>query len=70
MLGLGVVQDLALITEAETWPPEQLQRSRELAAEHGDACLAVMPTQAAMVNEAGSWRLVGDVELVGELSPR
>ena len=30
-LGLGLVSDLALVTEAETWSPERLHRTRSLA---------------------------------------
>jgi cyanophycinase len=66
-LGLGVITRLALITEVETWSPEQLQRSRELAEEHGDAALALLPTTAALLFDGSSVETVGDVEVVGAL---
>ncbi len=66
-LGLGVVTKLALITEVETWSPEQLQRSRELAEEHDDAALALLPTTGALLFDGSSVETVGDVEVVGAL---
>jgi cyanophycinase len=69
-LGLAVVSKVALITEVETWSPEQLQRSRDLAAEHGDAALVLLTSDAALVLDDGSAETVGDVEIVGDLPVR
>lgn len=66
-LGLGLVAGLALVTESETLTAERLNRTRELAAEHGDACLAVMPSGSALSRDDTGWTVHGDVELVGDL---
>ncbi|MDQ3178634.1 MAG: hypothetical protein M3Q72_14020 [Actinomycetota bacterium] len=66
-LGLGLVAGLALVTESESLTAERLNRSRELAAEHGDACLAVMPSGSALSRDDTGWTVHGDVELVGDL---
>ena len=62
-LGLGLVPDLALVTEAESWSPERRHRTRELA----NTTLAVLRTGDALVRSAGTWETVGDVELHGDL---
>ncbi len=66
-LGLGLVSGLALVTEAETWSEERLQRTRHLAEEEEAVTLAVVPTGSALLRTATGWELVGDVELVGAL---
>lgn len=62
-IGLGLVTQLALVTEAETWSPERLQRTLELA----NTTVATLPTGAALVRTDGEWERVGDVALHGEL---
>ena len=62
-LGLGLVPDLALVTEAESWSPESRQRTRDLA----NTTLAVLRTGDALVRSAMGWESVGDIELHGEL---
>lgn len=62
-LGLGLVSDLALVTEAESWSPERRHRTRELA----NTSLAVLHSGDALVRSAAGWESVGDVELHGEL---
>src|SRR3954470_22834901 len=62
-LGLGLVKGLALVTMAETWSPERLHRTRELA----DTTLATLPTGAALVHSGDEWEPVGDAEVHGEL---
>jgi cyanophycinase len=62
-LGLGLVSNLALITEVETWPHDQLERSHALA----DTPVADLPTDSALVRTDAGWELVGDVVLHGEL---
>ena len=62
-LGLGLVGSLALATEAETWSPERLHRTRELA----NTTLAVLRTGDALVHDNTGWRSVGRPELFGDL---
>ncbi len=66
-LGLGIVAGMALVTEAETWTEERLLRTRELAAELHEGCLAIVPTTSALVLDGESWSCRGDVELIGDL---
>ena len=62
-LGLGLVSGLALVTEAETWSPERLHRTRELA----NTTFAVLHTGDALVRTDAGWERVGDVEVMGDL---
>ncbi|MFA5774767.1 MAG: hypothetical protein WC864_05235 [Ilumatobacteraceae bacterium] len=62
-LGLGLVGELALITESETWSPERLTRSRSLA----NVTVVELPTGAAIICRQNEWSLVGDVAVHGEL---
>jgi cyanophycinase len=62
-LGLGVVANLALITEVETWPAHQLERSHSLA----DTPVVDLPTGAAVVRTDAGWEVVGDAVVHGEL---
>jgi cyanophycinase len=62
-LGLGLVPDLALVTEAETWSPERLHRTRSLA----NTTFAVLRTGDALVRRDGEWSIVGEPEVHGEL---
>lgn len=62
-LGLGLVSDLALVTEAESWSPERRHRTRELA----NTTLAILRTGDALVRNKSAWERVGDIELHGEL---
>jgi cyanophycinase len=62
-LGLGLLRGLAVVTEAETWSPERLQRTLKLA----DTTIATLPTGAALVRTAGGWEQVGDVVMHGVL---
>jgi len=62
-LGLGLVRGLALVTMAETWSPERLHRTKELA----DTTLATLPTGAALVCTGGAWENVGAAEVHGDL---
>ncbi len=64
-LGLGLVDGLALMTEAEGWSPERRHRTLELA----DTPVAVLATGTALVRTTG-WEQVGEVELHGELPGR
>lgn len=62
-LGLGLVANLALVTEAESVSPERLHRTRELA----NTPLAVLRTGDALVRRAATWESVGAVEVHGDL---
>lgn len=62
-LGLGLVQNLALVTEAESWSPERRHRTRELA----NTTLAVLHTGDALVRSQSGWESVGAAELHGDL---
>lgn len=61
-LGLGLVQGLALMTEAEQWSAERRHRTLELA----DTAIAALPTGSALIRTA-TWERVGDVEIHGDL---
>lgn len=63
-LGLGLVEGLALLTEAETWSPERLHRTLQLA--NGFA-VAVLPTGSALLRTDAGWEQVGDAEVHGDL---
>lgn len=62
-IGLGLVDSLALVTEAETWSAERLHRTLALA----NTPVAVMQTGHALVRTADGWSTVGGPELHGEL---
>lgn len=63
-LGLGLVEGLALLTEAETWSPERLHRTLQLA--NGFA-VAVLPTGSALLRTDAGWEEVGKAEVHGDL---
>ncbi len=62
-LGLGMVPNLAIVTEAEHWSPERLHRTRKLA----NTAFAVLRTGDALVRVAGNWETVGSPEVHGTL---
>jgi cyanophycinase len=62
-LGLGLVPNLALVTEAEGWSPERLHRTRKLA----NTAFAVLRTGDALVHTTTGWETVGGTEVHGEL---
>ena len=62
-LGLGLVRDLAVVTEAETWSPERLHRTRKLA----NTAVAVLRTGDALVRTDEGWERVGGAEVTGDL---
>jgi len=62
-IGLGLVSGLALVTEAESWSPDRLHRTRKLAT----MPLALLPTGSAVVGRDSGWETVGEAEIVGEL---
>ncbi|MEP7111689.1 MAG: hypothetical protein ABI862_00345 [Ilumatobacteraceae bacterium] len=65
-LGLGLINGLALVTEAETWSTDRLHRTLKLA----NTPIAELPSGAALVRTADGWEMVGEVTLHGELPSR
>ena len=63
-LGLGLVAGLALLTEAETWSPERLHRTLQLAKGFP---VVVLPTGAALLRSRSAWEQVGAAEVHGHL---
>ncbi len=62
-IGLGLVTGLALVTEAEGWSAERLQRTLTLA----DTTVVALPTGAALVSTPSGWERIGDVAVHGDL---
>ena len=62
-LGLGLVNGLALVTEAESWSGERLHRTLKLA----NTAVACVPTGSAVLRIDDQWELVGDVTVHGDL---
>ena len=62
-LGLGLVNGLAVVTQAENWSADRLHRTMALA----NTPVAILPTGAALVRTNHVWAQVGAVELRGEL---
>ncbi|CAB4365038.1 MAG: hypothetical protein F2681_14910 [Actinobacteria bacterium] len=63
-LGLALVPGMAVVTEAESWSPERLHRTRKLA----NTTFAVLRTGDALVHTAAGWERVGQPEISGDLS--
>ncbi len=62
-LGLGLIDGLALVTEAETWSTDRLHRTLKLA----NTPVAELPSGAALVRTVDGWERVGDVIVHGDL---
>jgi cyanophycinase len=62
-LGLGLIDGLALVTEAETWSADRLHRTLKLA----NTPVVELPSGAALVRTADGWEQVGDVTIHGDL---
>ena len=62
-LGLGLIDGIALVTEAETWSADRLHRTLKLA----NTPVAELPSGSALVHTADGWEQVGDVIMHGEL---
>lgn len=62
-LGLGLVTGLALVTELESWPPDQVERTHALA----NVPVVDLPTGSALVRDDDGWRTVGAAAVHGEL---
>jgi cyanophycinase-like exopeptidase len=62
-LGLGLVPGIAVITEAEAWSHDLLERAHDLA----DVPEVDLSTGSALIRTADGWELVGDADVRGEL---
>ena len=62
-IGLGLVQDLAVIPGCESWPREQLERAHT----HADTPLVDLPTGSAIVRRGDAWEVIGNATVHGEL---
>jgi cyanophycinase len=62
-LGLGLIDGLALVTEAETWSTDRLHRTLKLA----NIPVVELPSGAALVHTTDGWERVGDVIVHGDL---
>jgi len=57
-LGLGLIEQLAVLPHADTWSPEKAHRTFSLAS--GGLRIAAIDQQTALIREpAGSWRVDG-----------
>lgn len=62
-LGLGLVDGLAVVTQAEEWSADRLHRTLALA----NTPVATLATGTALVRRNHAWEQVGAVEMHGEL---
>ena len=62
-LGLGLINGLALVTEAETWSTDRLHRTLKLA----NTPIVELPSGSALVLTADGWERVGELTVHGEL---
>jgi hypothetical protein len=62
-LGLGLVNGLAVVTQAEDWSADRLHRTMALA----NTPVATLPTGAALVRTNHVWEQVGAVAMHGDL---
>ena len=62
-LGLGLIDGLALVTEAETWSTDRLHRTLKLA----NTPIVELPSGSALVRTAEGWERVGEMTVHGDL---
>ena len=62
-LGLGLVEDIAVITESETWSHDRLQRCLQLA----NTTVVQLPTGSALLCVQGKWNVDGPATIHGAL---
>ncbi len=62
-LGLGLIDGLALVTEAETWSADRLHRTLKLA----NTPVVELPSGSALVHTAEGWERVGKMTVHGDL---
>ena len=63
-LGLGLVSDLAVLTETELSSPERLHRTLQLAK---NFAVAVLPTGSAILRVGSKWETFGKAQIHGIL---
>ena len=62
-LGLGLIDGVALVTEAETWSSDRLHRTLKLA----NTPIVELPSGSALVRTAEGWERVGEMTVHGDL---
>jgi cyanophycinase len=62
-LGLGLIDGLALVTEAETWSTDRLHRTLKLA----NTPVVELPSGSALVLSDDGWEQVGNLTVHGDL---
>jgi cyanophycinase len=62
-LGLGLIDGLALVTEAETWSTDRLHRTLKLA----NTPIVELPSGSALVHTERGWERVGEMTVHGDL---
>jgi cyanophycinase len=62
-LGLGLIDGVALVTEAETWSTDRLHRTLKLA----NTPIVELPSGSALVRTAQGWERVGEMTVHGDL---
>jgi cyanophycinase len=62
-LGLGLIDGVALVTEAETWSTDRLHRTLKLA----NTPIVELPSGSALVHTKQGWERVGEMTVHGDL---
>jgi cyanophycinase len=62
-LGLGMIQGMAIVCEAEMETPDRHARTKKLA----NVPLVFLPSSSALVRRSSTWEHVGPSEIIGEL---
>ena len=62
-LGLGLIDGVALVTEAETWSTDRLHRTLKLA----NTPIVELPSGSALVHTSEGWERVGQMTVHGDL---
>src|SRR5205814_10039265 len=57
-LGLGLIEQLAVVPHHDTWPPERAYRTMQLAP-RGVPIVAIDEQTALIRDEHGAWRVAG-----------
>lgn len=56
-IGLGVVADLSVIARSDTWSPDKVRRTIELATPQ--VTVVELPERSALVHDGSTWRAIG-----------
>lgn len=57
-LGLGVASGIAAVARSDTWSPDKVRRTIELASP--DVILVELPERTALIHDASGWRSAGE----------